>query len=142
MEDDLKILKMEYISNHLLNHSQIRNSSLDDQTVFYKSLKWRRHQKEDDFKILKREKLHNQLLSHIQNLNLSLDEQTLDNLHWKTISNGRRPPMEDDLHWKMISNGRWPPMEDDLKIWKVEYLCNKWSDLNLDNLKIKLAQQR
>ena len=30
-------------------------------------------------------------------------------------------------------------MEDDLKIYKVEYLCNKWSDLNLNNLKIKLA---
>jgi hypothetical protein len=56
MEDDLKILKMEYISNHLLNHSQIRNSSLDDQTVFYKSLKWRRHLLED-LKILKVEYL-------------------------------------------------------------------------------------
>ena len=29
---------------------------------------------------------------------------------------------------KMISNRRWPNMEDDLKLWKVEYLSNRWSD--------------
>ena len=36
---------------------------------------------------------------------------------------------EDDLQWKMASNGRWPKMEDDLKVRKVEYLSNHWSDL-------------
>jgi hypothetical protein len=30
---------------------------------------------------------------------------------------------------KTTSNGRRPPMDDDLKIWKVEYLSNHWSDL-------------
>ena len=30
---------------------------------------------------------------------------------------------------KITSNGRWPKMEDDLKIWKVEYLSDHWSDL-------------
>jgi hypothetical protein len=37
--------------------------------------------------------------------------------------------MEDDLKWKTTSNGRWPQMEDNLKILKVEYLSNHWSDL-------------
>ena len=34
MEDNLKILKVEYLSNHLLDHAQILNLSLDDQTIF------------------------------------------------------------------------------------------------------------
>jgi hypothetical protein len=38
MEDDLKILKVKYFSNHLLDHTQIFNLSLDGQTIFYKSL--------------------------------------------------------------------------------------------------------
>ena len=37
MEDNLKILKAEYLSNHLLDHTQILNLDLDDQTIFYKS---------------------------------------------------------------------------------------------------------
>ena len=39
MEDDLKKLKVQNLSNHLLDH--IQNLSLVDQTIFYKSLKWR-----------------------------------------------------------------------------------------------------
>ena len=35
MEDNLKILKVEYLSNHLLNQTQILNLSLYDQTIFY-----------------------------------------------------------------------------------------------------------
>ena len=34
MEDDLQILKVEYLSNLLLDHTQILNLSLYDQTVF------------------------------------------------------------------------------------------------------------
>ena len=34
MEEDLKVLKVEYLSNHLLNHTQILNLILDDQTIF------------------------------------------------------------------------------------------------------------
>ena len=30
MEEDLKILKEEYLSNHLLDHSQILNLSIDE----------------------------------------------------------------------------------------------------------------
>ena len=33
------------------------------------------------------------------------------------------------LEMKTTSNKRWPQMEDDLKILKVEYLSNHWSDL-------------
>ena len=53
MEDDLKILKEEYFSNHLLDPTQILNLSKDDQTIFFKSSKSRRPSMEDDLKILK-----------------------------------------------------------------------------------------
>ena len=39
MEDNLKKLKVEYLSNHLLDHTQILNLRLNDQTVFCKSFK-------------------------------------------------------------------------------------------------------
>jgi hypothetical protein len=42
MENDLKISKVEYLSNNLLDHTQILNLSLDDQTIFHKALKWRK----------------------------------------------------------------------------------------------------
>ena len=34
MEVDLKILKVKYLSNHLLDHTQILNLILDYQTIF------------------------------------------------------------------------------------------------------------
>ena len=37
MEDDLQILKVEYLSNHVLDPTQILNFSLNDQTMLYKS---------------------------------------------------------------------------------------------------------
>ena len=77
MEDDFKILKVEYLSNHLLDNVQILNLSLDDQTTFYKYFKWRRPPMEDDLKILKAEYLSNHLLEHTQILNLSLYDQTI-----------------------------------------------------------------
>ena len=41
MEDDLKIFKVEYLRNPLLDHTQILNLSLDDQTILYKfRLRW------------------------------------------------------------------------------------------------------
>ena len=42
MEDDLKILEVECLSNHLLDLTQTLNLGLDDQTIFQKSSKWRR----------------------------------------------------------------------------------------------------
>ena len=66
MEDNLKILKVEYLSNNLLDHTQIWNLCLYDQTIFYKSLKWRRPQMENDLKIVNREYLRNDLLDLTQ----------------------------------------------------------------------------
>ena len=34
MEVNLKILKVEYLSNQILDYTQILNLSLDDQTIF------------------------------------------------------------------------------------------------------------
>ena len=59
MEDNLKKLKVKYLSNHLLDHTQILNLSLDNQTIFYKFFKWRRPPIKDNFKILKVEYLSN-----------------------------------------------------------------------------------
>ena len=53
IENELKIFKVEYLSTHLLDHTQILNFSLEDQTRFYKSLKWRWPPMEDDLKYLK-----------------------------------------------------------------------------------------
>ena len=62
MEDDLKILKVEYLRNHLLDHTQILNLSIDDQTIFYKFFKSRRPPMEDNLKILKVEYISNHCL--------------------------------------------------------------------------------
>ena len=53
MEDDLKTSKVEYLSNHLLDHTQILNLSFSDQTKFINFFKWRQPWAEDDLKILK-----------------------------------------------------------------------------------------
>ena len=39
MKDDLQILKVEYLTNRLLDHTQILNLSLYGQTIFCKSFK-------------------------------------------------------------------------------------------------------
>ena len=62
MEEDLKILKVEY--------TQILNFCLDDRHT-YKSLKWRWPAMEDTLKVLKVEYLSKRLLDHTQILNLS-----------------------------------------------------------------------
>ena len=77
MEDDLKILKLEYLSNRVLDHTHILNLRLYDQTIFCQSFKWGRPPMEDNLKILKVEYLSNHLLDHTQNLNLSLEDQTI-----------------------------------------------------------------
>ena len=70
MEDDLKILKVEYLRNQLLDQTQILNLGLFDQTIYYKSFKWIRPPMDDDRKILKVEYLSNRLLDHTKILNL------------------------------------------------------------------------
>ena len=52
MEDDLKILKVEYLSNGLLDPTEILNLSLGDQTKIRNCLKWRQPLMEDDLKRL------------------------------------------------------------------------------------------
>ena len=93
MEDNLKILKVKYLGNHLLDHTQILNLSLYDQTIFCNSFKWRRAPMEDDLKILKLKYLSNPLLDPTQILNLCLDDQTIlyksfnkEDIQWKTTS--------------------------------------------------------
>ena len=93
MEDNLKILKVEYLSNHSLDHTQVLNLSLDDQTIFYKSQKWRRPRMEDNLKLLKVEYLSNHLLHHTQIWNLCFFNQTV---LYKFLN-------EDDLKWKKTS---------------------------------------
>ena len=48
MEDDPKIWKLEYLSNHWSDLTQIWNLSYWDQTKVQKGIKWRRPQMEDD----------------------------------------------------------------------------------------------
>ena len=77
MEEYLKIQRVEYLNIHLLDHTQILNLSLDDQKIFYKSLKGRRPPMEDNLKISKVEYPSNHLLDHTPIINLSLDDQTI-----------------------------------------------------------------
>ena len=86
MEEDLKILKVEYLSNPWSDFTQISNLSSGDQAKF------------------------------------------------KNTQN------EDDLQRKTTSNGRRPPMEDDLKILKLEYISNHWSDFP-QTLNLSLGNQ-
>ena len=53
MEDNLNILKVEYLSIHLLDPTPILNLSLYDQTILYNPFKWRQPQMENNLKILK-----------------------------------------------------------------------------------------
>ena len=50
MEDDLKIRKVEYISNHWSDITHILNLSYWDQTKVQKGIKGRRPPMEDDLK--------------------------------------------------------------------------------------------
>ena len=77
MEEDLKILKVEHLCNHLLDQTLILNLGLNEPTIFYKSLKERSPLMEEDLKILKVEFLRNHLLNQTQILNLGLDDQTI-----------------------------------------------------------------
>jgi hypothetical protein len=56
MEDELKILKVEYLSNHLLDPTQILNPSVYDQTIVYTSfnednLQWKKTSKHKKWNI-------------------------------------------------------------------------------------------
>ena len=98
-EEDLKIWKVEYLSNHWLDLTQIWNLSLWDQTRVYKGMKWRRPPMEDDLKIWKVEYLSNHWSDLTQIWNWSYCDQPRV---YKCMS-WRRLPMEDDLQGKMTS---------------------------------------
>ena len=83
MEDDLKILKVKYLGNHLLDHTKILNLRLYDQTIFCRSFKLRRPPMEGDLKISKVEFLSNCLLEPTKILNLSLKDQVKLNKFFK-----------------------------------------------------------
>ena len=68
MEDGLKILKVEYLSNHLFDQTQILKFSLDEKTLFFESSKWRRPPMEDDLKILKVEYLSHHFMDFYRRL--------------------------------------------------------------------------
>ena len=74
MEDDLKILKVEYLSYGSLDPTHILNLSLKCLTILHKYFKWRQLPMEDDLKILKVEYLRNYLFDHTQMLNLILND--------------------------------------------------------------------
>ena len=84
MEDDLKILKLEYISIHWSDFPQILNLSSGVQ------IKIKNPKKEDDLKILKVEYLSNPWSDFTQISNLSSGDQA----KFKNTQN------EDDLQWK------------------------------------------
>ena len=91
---------------------------------------------EEDLKIFKVEYLSNHWTDFTQILNLSLGDKTKIKDAWT----------EDDHSWKRTTNGRQPPPEEDIKIFKVKYLSNHWSDFPLilylssgDQTKIKNA---
>jgi hypothetical protein len=71
MEDDLKILNVEYLSNHWSDLIQILNLSEGDQTKVYRSIKVKTAPMEDDLKKLNIEYLSNHWSDLIQILNLS-----------------------------------------------------------------------
>jgi hypothetical protein len=71
MEDDLKILDVEYLSNHWLDIIQIVDLSKGDQTKVYRSLTVKMTPMEDDLKILNVEYLSNLWSDLIQIVSLS-----------------------------------------------------------------------
>ena len=76
LEDELQILKVEYLSNHWSDLIQILNFDFCDQSEVFKYFIWRQPPTEDDLKILKVEYLNNHCSDLIQILNLWLDDQT------------------------------------------------------------------
>ena len=51
IEDDLKISKVEYLSNHLKDPTQMLKLSLDNQIIMYKFFKWRQPPIEDNIQL-------------------------------------------------------------------------------------------
>ena len=93
MEDDLKILKVEYLRNKWSDLPQILNFRLGDQTTIENCSKWRQPSMEDDLKILKVKYLSNHWLDLTQIMNISLSDLSEIENAWN----------EDDLQRKTTS---------------------------------------
>jgi hypothetical protein len=85
-----KIFKLEYLSNYLLDLTQILNLSIWDQTKIENCLKQRVPQMEDNLKILKMEYFSNLLSDLPQILKLTLWDQTEIDRNQAAL-NRRRP---------------------------------------------------
>ena len=90
--------KVEYLSNHWLDLTQIWNLSSWDQTKVRKGNKWKQPQMEDDLQRKKTsEYLSNNCSDLTKILKLSYWDQTkvCKGIKW------RKPPMEDNIQQKM-----------------------------------------
>ena len=99
-EDDINILKVEYISNHWLYHNQIQNLSLGDQILQMLQIKMtsigRQPPMEDNLKIFQVEYLSNRWLNLTQIWNFILGDKTNVYKCFKL----KQLPMEDDLKYQ------------------------------------------
>ena len=88
MEDDLKILNVEYLSNRWTDLTQIWNLILGDQTKVNKFFKWRWLLTEDDLKILDLEYFSNHWtdLTKIGNSSLGDHEGEYLSNHWMDLN--------------------------------------------------------
>ena len=144
MEDNLKILKVEYLSNHLLDHSQILNLRLDDQILFLSNFKIKSTFNGGWPQKVKSEISQQPIIGSYSNLirNLRWPDHIFRNLFlMKTTSNGRRhqniksgisqQPLI-GLYSNFKLKLRWlnhistnPSNEDDLE-WKTTWKYQKW----------------
>ena len=118
-EDDLKIWKVEYLSIHWSDLTQIWNCSYWDQIRLYTGINWG---------CLKRKKTSNGRQPQYMKSRISQQPQlrSYSNLKLKPIGSNQSVQR---YQMKMTYNGRQSPLEDNLKIWKVEYINNHWSYL-------------
>ena len=91
MEDDLTILKVEYLSNCWLDLPQILNWEYGDQTKIDNVLKWRQPPMEDDLNIFQVEYLS---INHWLDLPQILDLHLGDQIKIKNFLKWRWPPVE------------------------------------------------
>ena len=111
MEEDFEILNVEYLSNHLLDYTQILNLSLDGHSQFLKMKTTSNGRQPQNVKSGRSQQPLT--MDYTQILNLSLDDQPYFTNHWN---------------------------KDDLKILKGECLSNHFLD-HTQILKLSLQVQ-
>ena len=108
MEDDLKIWKGDYLSNHWSDLPQIWNLSLYDQIKEYKGVKWRCAQMEGNLQWpqnIKSGIFQQPLAGSYANLKLKIMgvNQRVQKCQMKMTSNGRRPKTEDNPKYDKLN---------------------------------------